>query len=114
MTPEVLALRRTQADAVEIDLALPPEHAAFAGHFPGRPILPGVVQLDWAVRLAASSFGQEFRPVRRFRVKYMQVIPPMPAGLSVSIRLDRTRRELDFAYQVGAVTASTGRIWLDS
>lgn len=25
----------------------------FGGHFPGRPLLPGVVQVDWAVRCAA-------------------------------------------------------------
>ena len=36
---------------------VPPDHPAFAGHFPGTPILPGVVLLDVALQIIADSRG---------------------------------------------------------
>ncbi|MEM1434025.1 MAG: hypothetical protein AAGG11_08235 [Pseudomonadota bacterium] len=37
-----------EADAASALIAVPSELPCFAGHFPGRPLLPGVLQLVWA------------------------------------------------------------------
>ncbi|MGI9026126.1 MAG: 3-hydroxyacyl-ACP dehydratase FabZ family protein, partial [Burkholderiaceae bacterium] len=39
--------------------AIDPSHPAFAGHFPARPIVPGVVLLDQSLRAIAATFGLE-------------------------------------------------------
>ena len=38
----------------ETTLVIAPDHPAFAGHFPGAPIVPGVVLLDAAVHAVLS------------------------------------------------------------
>jgi len=45
-------------DTAEFTWAVPPDHPAFAGHFPGRPTVPGVVLLDHALVLAAQMLGR--------------------------------------------------------
>ncbi|KRC11988.1 dehydratase [Hydrogenophaga sp. Root209] len=44
-------------DTAEFTWSLPADHPAFAGHFPARPIVPGVVLLDHALLLAAQMRG---------------------------------------------------------
>jgi len=40
-----------------LPLAIPADHPAYAGHFPGHPILPGVVLLDAALHALAVAHG---------------------------------------------------------
>ena len=43
----------------EFSWLVPVDHPAFAGHFPGRPIVPGVVLLDRAILFAEQLLGSD-------------------------------------------------------
>ena len=51
--------------------AYPPDHPAFAGHFPGNAIVPGVLLLDAAVHALC-----EDAPVRIDAAKFLDVVRP--------------------------------------
>lgn len=109
--PVVLDSTGTGPDSMTVNLALPADHPAFDGHFPGRPILAGVVQIDWAIRLAETYLGTASPTTQDFQVKFRRVIGP-DAPVSLDLRLDRDRRVLEFSYQQDDAVASSGRIWL--
>lgn len=111
--PIVTARRNVDADSMVFDLDLPAEHDAFAGHFPGQPILPGVVQIDWAVRLAETYLDSHMSAARDYQVKFRRVIAP-GARATLELRIEREHRALHFTYRAGDEIASTGRIRLDS
>lgn len=45
-----------------LPLLIAADHPAYAGHFPGQPILPGVVLLDAALHALAEGQGGSTRP----------------------------------------------------
>ncbi|MGH8169321.1 MAG: hypothetical protein ACRETJ_02140 [Steroidobacteraceae bacterium] len=51
-------------------------HPAFDGHFPGSPVLPGVVLLDEAIRAIELGDGGEHRSWRVASVKFLRVVVP--------------------------------------
>ena len=60
----------------ESPLVIPPDHPAFAGHFPGHPVVPGVVLLDEALSAIASAQGLEPRSWRLAAVKFQSPVAP--------------------------------------
>ena len=37
-------------DAINTIIRVPEQHACFAGHFPGQPIVPGALLIQWILR----------------------------------------------------------------
>ncbi len=51
-------------------------HPALPGHFPGQPIVPGVVLLDHAVLRIAAALGRAAQPSRLASVKFLATVAP--------------------------------------
>ena len=108
--PPVLALDTSQ-ESVTLTLEIPPQLEAFAGHFPGHPILPGVVQIDWAMRFAALHLGITARSARDFQVKFRKTICPHDV-ISLVLQLDGHKNQLLFKYKSGDNVLSSGQLKL--
>jgi 3-hydroxymyristoyl/3-hydroxydecanoyl-(acyl carrier protein) dehydratase len=59
------------------------DHPAFAGHFPGEPIVPGVVLLDEALHAIATISGAASARCSLGSVKFLRIVRPgQPVTLS--------------------------------
>ncbi|MBN3850196.1 AMP-binding protein [Paraburkholderia sp. Ac-20342] len=103
---EVLAETRS-GDTLHYELRVPPTLVHFAGHFPGLPILPGVVQIDWAVRLAAGHWPTVRALASVERLKFMAPVPP-GAVLGLTLTHDAARRRVQFAYRLDGRECAAG------
>jgi 3-hydroxymyristoyl/3-hydroxydecanoyl-(acyl carrier protein) dehydratase len=87
--------------------AIPPGHPCLDGHFPGNPLVPGVVLLDEALSRIASHFGWG-PPVRVQSIKFLT---PVRSGDVVQVELARAGTEpgnVRFACVVRGSAAVTG------
>lgn len=90
-------------------LRLPPELAHFAGHFPATPVLPGVLQVQWALALAAPRLGIALRCREMEALKFQRLLHP-GEEVELELRLDAARGKLHFAYRVDGAYCSSGRL----
>lgn len=81
----------------------------FKGHFPIFPLLPGVTQIDLAIR-----YAMEYLPVKGIFggmevIKFQDPILP-DSIITLTLNWDEEKRKLYFSYQSGDRAHSSGRI----
>jgi acyl-coenzyme A synthetase/AMP-(fatty) acid ligase len=103
---EVLA-QFAHDDVLHYELRVPSTLVHFDGHFPGLPILPGVVQIDWAVQLGAEHWPEVRSMIALERLKFMAPVAP-GAILHLTLAHDAARRKMRFAYRFGERDSASG------
>ena len=80
VSPEIVS-ESVDSNRAEFDIRVPPELVFLQGHFPGEPVLPGVVQVHWAIELASERFDlrPDFEAIEG--LKFHRVIEPGAEGL---------------------------------
>ncbi len=70
-------VERLPSGGVEAVFRFAPDFAGFQGHFPGDPILPGVVQIMAAVHTAGLVVGRPLCLAGLKRCKFMRPVRPL-------------------------------------
>lgn len=108
MNPPTQLSRDERGDSLFLTLEVPSDLDCFDGHFPGFPVLPGVVQLHWAVDICREHFGFGEAVCDIRRLKFKSVVTP-PATLE--LELTRTGpHEARFAFTDSGKLCSQGRL----
>jgi 3-hydroxymyristoyl/3-hydroxydecanoyl-(acyl carrier protein) dehydratase len=111
VVPEIRATERTP-QGVRLTLWIPAELSYFQGHFRGCPILPGVVQVAWAIELARQHLPFKGQVRALNAVKFNRVIVPQTI-LTLHLEHDAENRQLDFTYAIEGRACSNGTIVFD-
>lgn len=111
-----LVARHTRAAAAEageravtaapLAFTIPADHPALPGHFPGHPIVPGVVLLDHAIAALGASLN---RPLHTWRLASAKFLSPVAPGEPLDLAFDAAAGgAIRFTLRAGARHVATG------
>jgi len=110
--PELLSQQR-DGNELRLQLVIPPDLFYFQGHFPERPILPGVVQIAWALHFGKQLF-EEVLPFKALEaIKFQSFVVPSQE-VTLTLTWSAEKAKLTFSYQSGKGAHSSGRIVLQN
>ena len=107
----IVTQRRIEADKAELELLVPADLEYFRGHFSGAPVVPGVVQIKWALDFAARYLGVNGAFAGMEALKFQQVMRP-GARVTLLLHYAAPAHKLHFSYQYEQARYSSGRLLL--
>jgi acyl-CoA synthetase (AMP-forming)/AMP-acid ligase II len=94
--PELLGARR-EGGAVWLDWRVPADLAQLEGHFPGHPLVAGVVQLGWVMEALAAELGAAPALDQLEALKFHEVLSP---GAHARLRLELAEGGRAFRFEL--------------
>jgi acyl-coenzyme A synthetase/AMP-(fatty) acid ligase len=98
-----------QGDVLNMQLEVPLDLAHFSGHFTQAPVLPGVLQIGWAIDLARQHLELPPCFAGMEVIKFQRLLRPGDTSL-LELRFDAARSKLYFSYRSDDAPNSSGRI----
>jgi 3-hydroxyacyl-[acyl-carrier-protein] dehydratase len=84
-----------------------PAHAVFEGHFPGKPIVPGVVLVEITAALVSQLTGKDLVVREASVIKFLHVIEPLLHPLVIAegsiLEQDDGSYKVDLAFFAGDI-----------
>jgi len=85
------------------------DHPCLAGHFPGQPVVPAVVLLDFAARALGETLGRRVRLTAVPAVKFLN--PLLPGQMfSVELQIDAAAHSARFIARTTEAELAQGRL----
>tara|TARA_R110002049_G_scaffold68305_2_gene177084 strand:- start:6490 stop:6858 length:369 start_codon:yes stop_codon:yes gene_type:complete len=91
----------TNQEGISAQIRLNPKHEIFKGHFPGKPIMPGVCMIQIIKELTERSLGSDLFLSIASNVKFMAIINPETNPILI---IDINLTELDGSIKIKSTT----------
>ena len=92
-----------------LELKIPLNLLFLEGHFPGRPIVPGFMQIRWVIYYGQEVFGKLGTFIRLEGLKFQHVIQPSEK-IKLQLKWEEDKSRLSFSYKNRNVFNSKGRV----
>lgn len=92
--------------------SIPSDHPSLPGHFPGRPVVPGVVVLDHVVAAIEATRDTAQGPLPPLRLPQVKFVQPLLPGEDAEVVLDPAPEALRWRFRVlrGDALVASGEV----
>lgn len=89
-----------------MQFSIPHDHPSLPGHFPGRPIVPGVVLLERVLEAIEAGHG----PLTALQLPQVKFVHPLLPGERAEIVLEGAAPRWRFRVMRGSTVLASGRV----